>query len=169
MKKTLIALSAAIGLLGSCTHSTEIKEESVEIKQFGPGKIDESKAISAAAMLKQFDPSKGEQDFTIEGEITEVCSKAGCWVNIDKGNGETFMVRFKDHFTIPTTTAVGTKAFLHGTAYMDTTSVEDLRHYAEDAGDSKEEIAKITEPTFEMNFEADAIRFTKVTTKTSKK
>jgi hypothetical protein len=32
-----------------------------------------------------------------------------------------------------------------------------LRHFAEDAGKSKEEIAKITKPEFEMGFEADGI------------
>ena len=56
-------------------------------------------------------------------------------------------------------------AMLHGTATMDTITVEDLQHYAEDAGKSKEEIAKITEPEFELNFEADGILMKKTTRK----
>jgi hypothetical protein len=87
--------------------------------------------------------------------------KAGCWVNIDKGNGETFMVRFKDHFTIPTDTEIGTEAYFHGIAYWDEVSVEMLQHFAEDAGKSADEIAKITEPQYVMNFEADGIVFVK--------
>ena len=71
------------------------------------------------------------------------------------------MVRFKDHFTIPTKTEVGTEAYFHGRAYWDTVSVELLRHFAEDAGKSKEEIEKITEPKFEMGFEADGIALVK--------
>jgi hypothetical protein len=102
---------------------------------------------------KMMDPT----DFTFEGEIVEVCSKAGCWVNVDAGNGETFMVRFKDHFTIPPGTEPGTKAYFHGTAFNDTVSVELLQHFAEDAGKSQEEIDKITEPKFELGFTADGI------------
>jgi hypothetical protein len=33
-----------------------------------------------------------------------------------------------------------------------------LRHYAEDAGDSQEEIEKITEPKINFGFEADGIK-----------
>lgn len=154
------------GLLASCS-STSIQEETVIVKSYGPEEVNKDAAVSVADMLKTFAKTNKEQDFTIEGKITEVCSKAGCWVNIDKGNGETFMVRFKDHFTIPTKTEPGTMAFLHGTAYMDTVSVEELRHYQEDAGKSKEEIMKITEPEFNMNFEADGILFE--TRKTTKK
>jgi hypothetical protein len=40
---------------------------------------------------------------------------------------------------------------------MDTPAVEDLRHYAEDEGKSKEEIAKITEPLVELAFEAEGV------------
>jgi hypothetical protein len=40
---------------------------------------------------------------------------------------------------------------------MKTTSVAELQHYAEDAGKSKEEIAKITEPKLELTFVADGV------------
>jgi hypothetical protein len=33
-----------------------------------------------------------------------------------------------------------------------------LRHYAEDAGKSLEEINKITQPEFKLNFEGDGIK-----------
>jgi hypothetical protein len=79
-------------------------------------------------MLRQFKAEDGDQEFTFEGKITDVCSSAGCWVNIDRGNGETFMVRFKDHFTIPLNTKIGSTAYLHGIAYMDTVAVEDLKN-----------------------------------------
>ncbi len=124
-------------------------------------KVDTAEAMNVKEMLAAFDAKKGEQTFTFLAPIDEVCSKAGCWINVDKGNGETFMVRFKDHFTIPPKTKIGTQAYLHGIAYMDTISVELLRHFAEDAGKSKEEIEKITQPEFELNFEADGITLVK--------
>jgi hypothetical protein len=67
------------------------------------------------------------------------------------------MVRFKDHFTIPIDTKVGTEAYFHGVAYWDEVSVEMLQHFAEDAGKTPEEIAKITQPEYVMSFEADGI------------
>lgn len=159
MKKFLIALFS-LGLLFSCG---EQKDENAIVlgKSYGPVKVDTAQAISVKEMLDAFEGSKGEQEFTFKAPIDEVCSKAGCWINVDKGNGETFMVRFKDHFTIPPKTKIGTQAYLHGIAYMDTVSVELLRHFAEDAGKSKAEIEKITEPEFKLEFEADGISLVK--------
>jgi len=130
-------------------------------KSYGPVKVDVSKAISVEEMLADFEGKTGKVEYTFEADLVEVCSKAGCWVNIDKGNGDLFMVRFKDHFTIPPATEVGTGAYLHGVAFMDTISVDHLRHFAEDAGKSKEEIEMITEPEYELNFIADGITLKK--------
>jgi hypothetical protein len=159
MKKLLIA-SLTATLLYSCGETTS--ENAIVLgKSYGPVKVDTAEAINVKEMLEAFDAQKGEQTFTFLAPIEEVCSKAGCWINVDKGNGETFMVRFKDHFTIPPKTKIGTQAYLHGIAYMDTISVELLRHFAEDAGKSKAEIEKITKPEFELNFEADGITLVK--------
>lgn len=156
--KKVLSIFAGLSLLVACSSSNEIKE-TVEIKAFGPYEVDDSKAISTQEMLRQFKVENGDQEFTFEGKITEVCSNAGCWVSIDRGNGETFMVRFKDHFTIPLNTKIGSTAYLHGLAYMDTVQVEDLKHFAQDAGKSEAEIKKITKPEYSLNFEADGILF----------
>jgi hypothetical protein len=44
-----------------------------------------------------------------------------------------------------------------GFARIETTSVEVLRHYAEDAKKSPEEIAAITQPKREVSFEASGV------------
>lgn len=124
---------------------------------YGPVKVEAAKALSVAEMLEDFKGKSGRVEYTFEAPLNEVCSKAGCWVNVDKGNGETFMVRFKDHFTIPPVTPVGTPAIFHGYAFQDTVSVDLLKHFAEDAGKSQEEIDKITEPKITFGFEADGI------------
>ena len=159
MKKLLIA-SLTATVLFSCGEN---KSENAIVlgKSYGPVKVDTANAMNVKEMLEAFDEKKGEQAFTFIAPIDEVCSKAGCWINVDKGNGEAFMVRFKDHFTIPPKTKVGTQAYLHGIAYMDPISVDLLRHFAEDAGKSKEEIEKITKPEFELGFEADGITLIK--------
>jgi hypothetical protein len=164
MKKFLVAAGiAAIAIACSAPADNAEKDGGKDKlgKSYGPVKVDVSKAISVDEMLADFEGKTGEVEYTIEADLAEVCSKAGCWVNIDKGNGDMFMVRFKDHFTIPTKTAVGTGAYLHGVAFMDTISVDHLRHFAEDAGKSEEEIAQITEPEYELNFIADGITLKK--------
>ena len=51
----------------------------------------------------------------------------------------------------------GKTIVFEGNAKTKTTSVDELRHYAEDAGKSKDEIAKITEAKTELAFEANGV------------
>ncbi len=161
-------LIGAVLLISSCATENKEVEETVEVeeklelgKSYGEYKVNPEDAISVEEMLTAFKENSEKNEFTFEAPLVEVCSKAGCWVNIDKGDGETFMVRFKDHFTIPPATEVGTEAYLHGFAHWDTISVDLLQHFAEDSGKSEEEIAAITEPKFEMGFECDGITLKK--------
>lgn len=157
MKNILVPFFAFL-LIASCNNEKKENVNTIQLgKSYGPQVVDTSKAVSVEEMLSEFEGKSGDVQFTFIAPIEEVCSKAGCWISVDKGNGETFMVRFKDHFTIPVKTEIGTRAFISGVAYRDTISVEMLQHFAEDAGKSQEEIDKITEPKFEMGFEADGI------------
>ena len=90
--------------------------------------------------------------------IKEVCSKKGCWMTLPAGNNdETIMVRFKDYgFFMPLDDA-GKDVIVAGKAFVNELSVADLKHYAEDAGKSSEEIANITEPAMEFAFEANGV------------
>jgi hypothetical protein len=163
MKKSITLLSLFLVLLVfvSCSNSKE-SEIKVEMVSYGPSKVDITKVISVSEMMKQMEGDKDDElEFTLKAEITDVCSSAGCWVEIKKPDGNSIMVIFEDHFTIPTNTKIRTEAYLHGVAYWDTIPVASLKHYAEDAGKSKEEISKITEPSFKLMFEADAITFEK--------
>lgn len=130
-------------------------------KSYGPVKVDEAKAISVSEMLADYGDRTDSVEYTFRAPLKAVCAKAGCWVDVDKGNGETFMVRFKDHFCIPPTTPAGTEAIINGLAFNDTITVKQLRHYAKDAGKSKEEIEKITEPKITFGFEGHGIRIVK--------
>lgn len=126
-------------------------------KSYGPEKVDTSLSVTVKDVLKGLESKNERVEFTLKAPLVEICQAAGCWVSIDKGNGETLRVRFKDHFTIPVKTNPGTLAFFHGYAYWDEISVEMQKHFAEDAGRSKEEIEKITAPKKELCFEADGI------------
>jgi hypothetical protein len=90
-------------------------------------------------------------------KINEACKKKGCWMNVDLENGEAMMVRFKDYGFFVPKDCDGRTAIIDGVAFKETVSVEMLRHYAEDAGKSKEEIAKINQPETKLSFEASGV------------
>ena len=90
--------------------------------------------------------------------IKEVCSKKGCWMTLPAGNDdETIMVRFKDYGFFMPLDAAGKEVIVAGKAFVKQVSVADLKHYAEDAGKSPEEIANISEPVMEFAFEANGV------------
>lgn len=109
-------------------------------------------------MLKQI---QGQEKITVKvrGTVDAVCQAKGCWMNIvsaDEG-AEKMMVQFKDYgFFMPKDIA-GREVIIDGYAYYEVTSVDELRHYAEDAGKSPEEIAKITEPAKKLKFLASGV------------
>lgn len=166
MKKIAFILLAGFVAV-SCSTSKEGSEgtkgeETAKLgKSYGEYKVNIDEAISVKDMLAKFEGQDEEMEFTIDAELSEICAKAGCFVRVDKGNGESFMVRFKDHFTIPPNTEVGTEAYIHGTAFWDTVSVEMQQHFLEDVNASEEEIAAITEPKPTIGFTGDGITLKK--------
>ena len=93
----------------------------------------------------------------IKGTVKAVCQVKGCWMTTDLGNGKTMRIRFKDYAFFMPKDCNGQTFYAQGKASWDTTSVAQLRHYAEDAGKSQEEIEKITEPVVEIVFLADGV------------
>jgi len=115
-------------------------------------KIDESGLMSSADLLKQLE-TKDSVAAKISAPISHACQKKGCWMMVDLAGTE-MRVTFKDYgFFVPKNSA-GHTATMQGVASKEILSVETLRHYAEDEGKSKEEIAAITEPITEYSFEA---------------
>jgi len=86
----------------------------------------------------------------VKGKVVEVCQAMGCWAKLQKEDGSIIMIKVKDHeFAMPKD-IVGKTVIAEGEAKMKQTSVAQLKHYAEDAGKSKEEIEKIKEPKTEV-------------------
>ena len=99
---------------------------------------------------------------TLLGTVNEVCQAKGCWMTIAAGDDREMMVKFKDYgFFVPKDIS-GREVIMNGMAYYQTTSVDELRHYAEDAGKSDAEIAQITEPKRELRFLADGVQLVKM-------
>jgi len=70
---------------------------------------------------------------------------------------ETVFIKFKDYAFFVPKDASGKEAIVSGKLYASVTSVDELRHYAEDKGASADEIAAITEPQREIRMMADGV------------
>ncbi len=95
---------------------------------------------------------------TLRGTVSEVCQAKGCWMTIATGTDEEMMVKFKDYGFFMPKDISGREVVMHGKAFLQLTPVEELQHYAEDAGKTAEEIAMITEPKRELHFLAEGVQ-----------
>jgi len=147
----------------SCkTPEKEKKETQTPIKKtfasFGK-KIDNKNAISAKEMKQKYENLKTGDTINVKfkSTVNSVCQKKGCWMKIDLGDNQETMVRFKDYGFFMPFNSKGHQAVINGKAFVTTISVEELQHYAKDAGKTPEEIAKITTPKKTLAFEADGV------------
>ncbi|AKA34171.1 DUF4920 domain-containing protein [Flagellimonas lutaonensis] len=93
----------------------------------------------------------------LTGQITEVCQAKGCWMKVDLEDGSQVFVKFKDYgFFVPTDVA-GKTVVVSGKAFVEEMSVDEQKHYAADAGATKEKLAKITTPKRTYRFEAEGV------------
>ena len=120
-------------------------------------KIDKKGAIS----VQQLEKSLAKQENfngKIEGQVVQVCTKKGCFLTIQReGQEEPIMVRFTDYGYFVPQDLVGKTVVVEGKAKVKETTVEWQKHYAEDMGKSKEEIAKITKPRKDISVVADGV------------
>jgi hypothetical protein len=161
MKHFLIASLSTI-LLISCQSPNSDEQVSTEplaqeFMNFGDSTFSIDGAISAASMVESFE-TKGDTMYgTVAGEITKVCTVKGCWMATAIDSNNNLFVDYDYEFLLPTNSQ-GQNMVMTGYAYWDSTSVAELRHYAEDRGASEEEIAAITEPTGEVKFKATGVK-----------
>jgi hypothetical protein len=98
-----------------------------------------------------------EQDITVKGTITNMCTTSGCWALInDDSGGELFVMCEDRGFHLPTN-AIGHELVAHGDGHVNVTTVEQRRHFAEASGASPQEIQAITEPEYTIMLVADSV------------
>lgn len=114
-------------------------------------------AMALTNLSKQVE-GKDSVILTLKGTIEQTCEKKGCWMTVQDENGVATRVTFKDYgFFVPTEGAEGKEVVFSGVAKRKLTDVATLRHFAEDAGKSQEEIDAITEPKEEIEFVASGV------------
>ena len=161
MKIAIITLALLISFT-SCKEQKNSKEqisnENITYLSYGK-KITAENAVSKEDMAKKFkDLKKGDTiDMKFTSNINEVCKAKGCWMKLDLGNENESMVKFTDYGFFVPLNSDKRDVIVEGRAFVSEISVEELQHYAKDAGKSEEEIAQITEPETTFGFEADGV------------
>ncbi len=122
-------------------------------------KIESESSISATDMLEKFKTMQLGDTLEVKfnSKINEVCTKKGCWMKLKLDDNTETMVRFKDYGFFMPLDSKGKEVIVEGKAIIKETPVDELKHFAEDAGKSKEEIDAITEPKIEFAFEAHGV------------
>lgn len=114
-----------------------------------------NQTLSLAEVQKRAAQLEG-RDVRIAGNITGICPKKGCWLRLEDGDQEVF-VKFKDYsFFVPRHLS-GHPVALEGRVKVETVSEAERRHYAEDAGKSPEEIAKIVGDEIQLTMLAHSV------------
>lgn len=156
MRKNLfLALTVIIaGLLASCKTAPASQGDS-----FGAGVSKPDAALNFAEVSSQLN-SVDSVNVIMKAKVSEVCQAKGCWMSLvdpAQASDDELFVKFQDYaFFVPKDIA-GREVLVEGVAYTEETTVDELRHYAEDAGKSAEEIAAITEPVTEKKFMATGV------------
>lgn len=145
MKKLLFPLAVAILTTVAATAQS-----------FHGEKITAAGAVTTDELVQKM-ASTESLPAKVTGTVESVCQMKGCWMKVRLPEGQTMRVTFKDYGFFVPKDIVGKTVVFAGTASQKTTSVADLKHYAQDAGKSKEEIAKITEPEKALAFVADGV------------
>ena len=137
---------------------TQTTLNSNDFVSFGD-KFELNKVITKEQMFKKYKSLKKGDSITVKfvTKINSVCKKKGCWMKLDLGNGESAFVKFKDYGFFVPLNADGSTAIVSGYASIDVVSVDELKHYAKDAGKSQAEINKIKKAEVTYSLMADGV------------
>lgn len=149
-------------MLSVCAFAAFTFAQQADIPSAKPG-VQYGKAIDAqgAISVEDLETSLANAENyrgKVQGEVVQVCKKKGCFITLKTDSGkDPITVRFTDYAYFMPQDIVGKTVVLEGSARVKETSVEMLKHTAEDLGKSTEEIAAITQPKKDITFMADGV------------
>ena len=134
MKKIKVLLGLFI-ISGSLSGQTRSFGENIE-----EGSIIENSKIQNLFLAKEKFNAK------LKAKVTDVCQMKGCWMKLDIGNEKEILVNFKDYSFFVPKNIIGKNVIVSGNAFKRNISIEELKHYARDRGESESAISLIVEP-----------------------
>ena len=167
MKYTVLSILMMSLLAFSCKDASTTESDTAEAPELNAAENTEGtyygeefeimEPIQVDAAMEKM--TRDTMNIQVSGIVESVCKSKGCWTNIasEEGDDETIFVKFKDYGFFLPLDCEGQEVVMTGKAFLEETSVDELRHYAEDEGKSEEEIAAITEPVEEYKFLASGV------------
>ncbi|MTG98597.1 MULTISPECIES: DUF4920 domain-containing protein [Myroides] len=164
MKKLAFLVLIGATVFTACKGKVETPETAVVLNENDFAFFGEKFALTDELKDKEYIYSqyqtmqKGDTvQVKFASNINEVCQKKGCWISLDLGHDKKSFVKFKDYGFFAPMNASGHEVVVNGKAFVSIISVDELKHYAKDAGKTEEDIAKIVEPKITYGFLADGI------------
>lgn len=157
MKKLLLIATSLLLLSGYAAEAQVLSGKAPAI--YGQAFGDDMKM--SPGRLPWLMKDKNElNNFQMVGYVQEVCQKEGCWLKMstNPASDDAIFVKMKDHaFTVPKDIS-GKMVLVHGNVIKKMQSVEEQKHYLEDAGASKEAISAVTQPKEVYEMEASGVK-----------
>ena len=144
-------------ILAGIGASAQDKEKTPAAKGVVYGVVSDEKTVVTPDEIKGKlvnDQFEGQ----VKGKVVEVCKAEGCWIKLQRADGSSMMVRAKDHAFLMPENIVGKTVLIEGNATVKEVSEDMRKHYAEDAGKSKKEIAKIKGSEKDVQFAARGVK-----------
>lgn len=165
--KKIVFVFAAASLMIACnkketttTEKVEITtEKKVDYQVFGDS-ITADGAISQEEMAAKYESMKPNDTLDVKfvSQIKATCKKKGCWMTLALVKDQEAFIKFKDYaFFVPKEGAENHTAIVSGKAFIEETSVDQLKHEAKDAGKTQAEIDQITQPSKNYRFMANGV------------
>jgi len=157
MKKVLLSIVLIVATTSIVLAQGENRPSSVPGQTYG-AVIKEKGAIDIVKVKEIVEKSdNGKATVKIKAKVVDVCPKKGCWMNLYVDDNTTIFVKMKDYAFFVPDDMIGKTVVLEGEAFEKVTSINELKHYAEDAGKSQEEIDAIVAPEKSIRFLASGI------------
>jgi len=146
----LAALLLTALLLTACSGTPEVDAPA---SSWG-APVMASSTLTVADLFDRAEELDG-QPLVVRGEVIEVCQSKGCWMVLSDGE-RSMRVRFVDYAFFVPMDLTG-EVVIEGTFAIKMVSVDEARHYLEDAG-RYEEAEAVSEPSREFSFLASGVR-----------
>jgi hypothetical protein len=160
MKKIGLIVCSIILLSGCKKENVEVIKVNGNEKfaSFG-AKITADSALTNEEMLTKYSTLKEGDTINVKfkSDIKDVCQKKGCWMNMNLAKNKESFVRFKDYGFFMPKNAAGNQAIVSGKAFISVESIDELKHYAKDAGKSQIAIDSIIAPETNYSFTANGV------------
>lgn len=141
-----------------CKKSIDVEKATISYASFGDS-ITSDKSISKEELFAKYAAMKDGDtiDVKFKSKINDVCQKKGCWMNVDLVNDEKVFVKFKDYGFFMPLNSKDEEVIVNGKAFLSIESIEELKHYAKDAGKSIAAIDSIKSPIKTYSFLANGV------------